>query len=175
MPSERDLNQLSAQIEDLVQRIEFIADPAVRANMVALLQSLMELHRTALARLTDLLSQEGEAGQRILNHLANDELFGGLLLLYELHPEGLEARVESAVQKMQEYFVSSGDTVELLGVDDGVVRIRVTGSAATDKTIEDLIYLAAPDVVQIKIERIVPKAQRDQLVQLEVNASVSPT
>jgi hypothetical protein len=175
MPSERDLNQLSTQIEDLVQRIEFIADPAVRANVVALLQSLMELHRTALARLTDLLSHEGEPGQRILNHLANDELFGGLLLLYELHPEGLEARVERAVQKMQEHFVSSGDTVVLLGVDDGIVRIRVTGSTATDKTIEDFIYLAAPDVVQIKIERIAPKVQRDQLVQLEVNASVSPT
>jgi hypothetical protein len=175
MPSERDLNQLSAQIDDLVQRIEFIADPAVRANMVALLQSLMELHRTALARLTDLLSQEGDAGQRILDHLADDELFGGLLLLYELHPEGLQARVEKAVGKMQEHFRSSGDTVELLGVDHGVVSIRVTGSAATDKIIEDFIYLAAPDVAQITIERITPKVQRDQLVQLEVNAGFSPT
>jgi NifU-like domain len=183
MSDERDLKQLSAQIEDLAQRIEFIADPAVKANVVALLQSLMELHAKGLSRVMELLALEGDSGRGIVESLAADELFGGLLLLYGLHPDGLQARVESGVQKAREHLRSSGAGLELLGVENGVVRVRLTagggggcGSAgANDTVIRDFIYAAAPDVREIEIETIkIPTGASDTLVQLQITAAARP-
>jgi Fe-S cluster biogenesis protein NfuA len=181
MSNQKELNSLSAQIEDLVQRIEFIADPAIRANVVTLVQSLMELHSKGFTRVTDLLAQEGEMGRRTLDSLANDELVGGLLLLYGIHPADLEVRVENAVAKMQQHFKSSDGTVELVGLEDGVVRLRLTVNGAgcgsnagkMEKTVRDLLCSAAPDASRIEIETVTASKGSDALVQLELNAGAA--
>lgn len=181
MPNDKELNQLGARIEDLVRRVENIADPAVRANVVTLLQSLLELHGQAFARVLDLLSQQGESGRVIVERLAHDDLVAGILLLYDIHPDGLRNRVQKAVTEMQPQVRASGGSVELLAVEDGAVRMRLTasgngcGSGALEKTIRDFIYSAAPDVVHLDIERV-EKAELDsrQLVQLQVNAGIGP-
>ena len=72
---------------------------------------------------------------------------GGLLLLHGLHPLDLEARVRQALDKVRPYLRSHGGNVELLGVDEGVVRLRLEGSchgcpssaATMRQTIEEAI------------------------------------
>jgi Fe-S cluster biogenesis protein NfuA len=65
--------------------------------------------------------------------------------------------------------------VELLGVEDGIVRLRLKGScdgcpssALTLKhTIEEAIYAAAPDVAAIEVEGVAePAAPDNGLVQI---------
>lgn len=179
MANEQDIAHLSARIEDLVQRVDSIADPAVRANVLALLQSLMDLHSQGLGRIATILSEEGETGQRVFENLAADDLVGGLLLLYGLHPDSVEARVGKAVEKAQQHLHASG-TVELIGFDDGVVRLRLQvseGGCATtretvQKEIEDYIYSAAPEVQSVQIERVALSGIRSSgLVQLQMNAA----
>lgn len=179
MPTDSQLNQLGARIEDLVHRVENISDPAVRANVVTLLQSLMELHGQGFARVLEVLAQHGETGRQITAILSKDDLVAGLLLLYDIHPDGLHARVQKAVTEMQPQIRAAGGSVELLTVENGAARIRLTanghgcGSGALDKTIRDCIYAAAPDITHIEIERIEnPEIANNSLVQLQVNAGV---
>lgn len=176
MPSDNEIAQLSSRIDDLVQRIERIADPAVRANVIALIQSLLELHGRAIGRLSELLLQSGETGHKILKDFASDEVVAGLMLLYECHPESLETRLEKAVNRIQEYVRPSGGDVKLLEIDGGRVRVRmsVSGSgccgnqSAVKKTVEDILYSFAPDVTAIEIETETKPGVRDDLVQVQL-------
>ena len=112
------------QIEGLIQKIENLPDPAARASAVALVQALMEFHGAGLERMMEIIGESGEGGYAVFDSFAKDDLVGSLLLLYGLHPLPLETRVTQALDKVRPYLDSHGGNVELLGVDDGVVRLR---------------------------------------------------
>jgi Fe-S cluster biogenesis protein NfuA/nitrite reductase/ring-hydroxylating ferredoxin subunit len=84
-------------------------------------------------------------------------------MLYGLHPVDFSTRVLGALEKVRPYLQSHGGNVELMGVDDGVVRLQMQGSchgcpssAMTLKlAIEEAIYDAAPDVVEIAVDGVV--------------------
>ena len=119
---------LSAQIEDLVRRVEAISDPAVKANTTVLIQSLLDLHGDGFGRIAKILSDEGESGRRILNKMAADELVGSLLLLYELHPDSFDVRLRKALDRAQQSISSHGAQVDLVDVQEGTVHVRLTGT-----------------------------------------------
>lgn len=180
MSTDKDLHELSARIDDLVQRVELIGDPAVRANVVTLIQSLLELHQRGFSRLADLLQQNRE-GAEILRSLSSDELVGGLLVLYGLHPDGIENRIRRAVSKISVQMASSKSSVELLELNEGVVRILLksaasgcsSGTGDIEEMIRDTIYSEAPDVERVEIERVsAGKAGADALVQLQIAPAV---
>jgi Fe-S cluster biogenesis protein NfuA/nitrite reductase/ring-hydroxylating ferredoxin subunit len=106
--------------------------------------------------------QTGAAGESIINDFARDELVGGMLLLYGLHPVALEERVMQALDKVRPYLHSHGGNVEVLGMEDGVVRLRLQGSCKSCPSssmtlklaIEEAIYEAAPDVTAIEAEGV---------------------
>ena len=60
--------------------------------------------------------------------LAGDSVVGSLLLIHGLHPEPLEERVQAALDRVRPYMESHGGNVELLGIEDGVARLRLQGS-----------------------------------------------
>lgn len=154
--------QSMEQIEGLVRKIEALPDPEARASALALVQALMEFHGAGLERLMEIIADSGEGGYAVFDRFAADDLVGSLLLLYGLHPIPLEARVTQALDKVRPYLDSHGGNVELLGITDGVVRLRMQGSckscpssAMTLKlAIEEAIYAAAPDVVTIEAEGV---------------------
>ena len=82
----------------------------------------------------------------------DDELVSHLLLLHGIHPVPVEARVRAALEEVRPYLESHGGDVELVAVEDGVVRLRMEGScsgcpssAMTLKlAIEDAIHKARP-------------------------------
>ncbi|MCM3900283.1 MAG: NifU family protein [Pyrinomonadaceae bacterium] len=135
-------------------------DPEVRATAVALVQALMEFHGAGIERMMEIVAESGESGNAIFDSFAADNLVGSLLLLYGQHPLPIETRVTQALDKVRPYLDSHGGNVELLGITDGVVRLRMQGSckscpssAMTLKlAIEEAIYAAAPDVVAIDAE-----------------------
>jgi len=155
-----DFRRRMQQVSDLVQKIEDIADPAVRATAKELLQLLMELHATGLEKVLEITFQAGDSGRGIIDELARDPLVSGLFILYGLHPEALGTRVAKALDRIRPSLRKHGSEIELLAVDEGVVRVRIVMGGptcgSTVKTIrskvEEAIYEAAPDMTSLLIE-----------------------
>ena len=160
MAEDRDFRDDMQRIGGLVQEIESIADPAVRAATKELVQSLMDLHGAALEKALEIVAEAGEPGMNIISRLGRDSLVSSVLILYGLHPEDLETRVAKAVEKIRPQLRKQGCEVELLAVNDGAIRLRVeTGShtcGSTAKTVqatlEGALYDAAPDMASLVIE-----------------------
>jgi Fe-S cluster biogenesis protein NfuA len=178
MSEEKAFQRLSQRIEELITRIESAPDPNVRADALNLAQSLMELHGAGLDRLMEIVARAGASGYALMRDFAGDDLVAGLLLLYGLHPYDLETRVMAALDETRPFLQSHGGDVELLGVSDGTVRLRLAGSCRSCSSstmtlklaIERAIYEAAPDVMEIVTEgqiALKEPATANGLVQLE--------
>jgi nitrite reductase/ring-hydroxylating ferredoxin subunit/Fe-S cluster biogenesis protein NfuA len=105
-----DFRAAVAELEALVQTLEREGDE--RALM--LLQLVDAIHRPALARIA--------AGD--LEH----PLAQALLAMYDLAPVDDELDVEEALDEVRPYIQSHGGEVELLGVEDGAVHVRLSGA-----------------------------------------------
>src|SRR5580692_912330 len=153
----RDFREDMQRIGGLVQEMESIADPAVRAAAKGLVQSLMDLHGAALEKALEIIAAAGEPGMEMIDRLGRDSLVSSVLILYGLHPEDLESRVVKAVDRVRHQLRKQGCEVELLGVYDGAMQRRVeTGSqtcGSTAKTVqatlEAAMYDAAPDLTSL--------------------------
>ena len=162
------------KIEALIAKVENLPDPDVRANMLALVQALMDFHGAGIERMMEIVAESGDSGYAIFDQFAADDLVGSLLLLYGQHPLPVETRVLGALDKVRPYLDSHGGSVELLGITDGVVRLRMQGSckscpssADTLKlSIEEAIYAAAPDIVAIEAEGVAEQPAATGFVQI---------
>jgi Fe-S cluster biogenesis protein NfuA/nitrite reductase/ring-hydroxylating ferredoxin subunit len=168
------LPQSMEQVEGLIRKIENLPDPAARATSLELVQALMEFHGAGLERLMEIVAQAGEPGYAVFDNFAADDLVGSLLLLYGLHPLTLDARVTKALDKVRPYLDSHGGNVELLGITDEVVHLRMQGSCKSCPSsamtltlaIEEAIYAAAPDVVAIEAEGVAEEPVATGFVQI---------
>ena len=174
MNVERELRK----IETLVQTIESAADPHVRASAVELMETVMGLHREGIERMMEIIFRAGETGEAMIDDFTRDDLIANLLLLYSLHPLDLETRVRQALDQARPFLRSHGGDVELLGIREGAVRLRLQGncqgcgsSALTLlQTIEEAVYNVAPDLTALEVEGVTQPPQRSAasgLVQLQ--------
>jgi Fe-S cluster biogenesis protein NfuA/nitrite reductase/ring-hydroxylating ferredoxin subunit len=169
---DRDARERVARIEVLLEEVETLADPAARATATELVQTLLELYGEGLARVVTEVAARDDG--ELAEALADDELVAHLLLLHGLHPVPLERRVREALEGVSPYLESHGGGVELLGVEEGVVRLALQGScsgcpsstATLKLAIEDAIHKAAPDVERVEAEGVAPAAP-PPLLQLE--------
>ena len=151
------------RIETLIEEIERFADPAAKDRAREIVQALLEFHGAALANLVSLITKAGAPGRSILEAVARDDLAANLLLLHDLHPHDLPSRVSQALDRVRPQLHGHGGDVELLGVENGIVRLRMQGSchgcpssaATLRQTIETAIFDAAPDVAAIEVEGVV--------------------
>jgi Fe-S cluster biogenesis protein NfuA len=166
VPDGKDFRGDIQRIGGLVQEMESIADPAVRAVAKDMVQSLMDLHGAALEKMLETVAESGEPGMAIIDRLGRDSLVSSILILYGLHPEDVETRVVKAVDRVRPQLRKQGCEVELLSVNDGAIRLRVeTGShtcGSTAKTVlatlEGAMYDVAPDLVSLAIEGLEEKS-----------------
>ena len=155
-------------VEALLDRLDTLPDPAARETATAAVQALVALYGEGLARVVERL---GPAQARAL---AEDELVAHLLLLHGLHPVPVQQRVRAALAGVRPYLESHGGNVELLGVDGGVVRLRLQGSCdgcpasamTLKQAIEQAVLAAAPDVDRVEAEGVDDPAH-EQLLQIE--------
>jgi Fe-S cluster biogenesis protein NfuA len=155
-----DFRELVQRIGGLVQEIEAIADPAVRASTKELVQALMDLHGAALERAMEIVSAAGEPGMSLIDLLGRDPMVSSVLVLYGLHPEELDSRVLQAIERVKPQLRKQGCEVELVELGEGAVRLRVqTGEHACGSTantvratLEGAIYETAPDITALTIE-----------------------
>lgn len=167
-----------ARAERRLGELESLPDPAAREAALGAVQAVLELHGEGLRRILDRLGA-AQAGL-----LAGDDLVGHLLVLHGLHPAPLEERVRAALDGVRPYLGSHGGDVELAGVEDGVVRLRLRGScegcpasAMTLKlAIEDAVLRAAPDVERVEAEGAAPAPEAAApLLRLGASPAPAPT
>ena len=125
----REFQSRLQRLDVLLREVEESADPASAARTREIVQAVLDLHGTGLERILGHLEQAGEAGARVLEACAGDDVVSGLLLLHGLHPLGLETRLLRALEQVRPALRSHGGNVELLDVRDGVVHLGSRGTA----------------------------------------------
>jgi Fe-S cluster biogenesis protein NfuA/nitrite reductase/ring-hydroxylating ferredoxin subunit len=169
----------TAVIERLLEEVEGLPDATARRAATDLATALLDLYGEGLAHVVEVVAERDRDGE-LAAALAGDELVSHLLLLHGLHPEPVAARVRRALVEVRPYLESHGGDVELLGIEEGVVRLRLSGSckgcpssaATLQLAIEDAIRRAAPDVDRVEAEgAVAPPAPAP--LQLEVTPAAA--
>lgn len=165
------------RIEQLIDSLHAGGWPGVAEQVDELLRLITDLYGAGLARILELAGQadadpdadqDAGPGADLVARLADDELVGGLLLVHDLHPVSLEARLESALAGVRPLLHAHGGDVELVDTDPaaGAVRLRLLGtcdgcpasSVTLQQAVEAAILAAAPEVRIIDVE---PSAEPD--------------
>jgi len=160
MADDKELRQQLQRVVGLVREIEEIADPNGRSAAKELVQTLMDVHGAAFERILGKVFQIGDPGQQVIDEVALDPLVSSLLVLYGLHPDDLETRVNKAFRRIAPDLRSHGVEPELMSIQGTAVRLRATvgahacGSTASTarSMLEEAVYEAAPDVTSLVIE-----------------------
>lgn len=109
-----------------LERMEQIEDEETRAEVFALLEGIDVLHRQGLGRIMDLIASLG--GPKAVERISQDPIVRTLLEMYDLPEADERTQVEHALEAVYPYFESHGGKLELLGVEGGRVRVRLSGS-----------------------------------------------
>ena len=160
MAADKNFRDRVQQIGERVQELEVIGDPAVRAKAKELVQLLMEMHGSAVERMLEVIFQSNNTGARMIDELGGDPLVSSLLILYGLHPEDVQARVEKKMVQVRSQLYKMGAEVTSIVVNGGDVGVTVNieghtcGSTTQNvrAAVEDAIYEAAPDLKSLVVE-----------------------
>jgi Fe-S cluster biogenesis protein NfuA len=150
-----EVDRVGERIEQLLGEFDG-ADAELAEDLV---HTLLEFYGAGLARIVEL------AGRPLLDRLAEDDHVRGLLVLHDLHPRSTHERVTEALDKVRPYLGSHAGDVEFVGIDDGVLRLRLQGtcdgcpsSTVTAKyAIERVVREAAPEISDVVVEGVVPE------------------
>ena len=114
--------ELVTRVDALLEEVEAFSDPAARDKATELVGALLDLYGDGLARLVARVADP--------ETLDEDEVVSHLLLLHGIHPVPIETRVRTALEEVRPYLDSHGGNVELVGVEEGTVRLRMRAAAA---------------------------------------------
>ena len=142
MSGARVLEEQQRRIDELIAALAALDNKHARDIAQALLQVVLDLHASGLAR------------------LMQDKQVSALLLLHGLHPQDLPSRVHHAVEGLRAPLGAQGMGIELLDAREDLVRVRLAGvltgkhvtPADVQNDIERAIFEQAPDVAHIEID-----------------------
>lgn len=159
MANDGEFQEQVRQLGKLIAQFDELPDGATKTAARDLVQLLMDVHGRGLERVMEIVFDSGDSGQKIIDRLGQDSIVGNLLLLYSLHPDGLEARIQSALDRMRPQLRKLACTIELENVQEGAVQVRLAtsghscGSSTKDLRliVEDGMFEFAPDVTSLEI------------------------
>jgi Fe-S cluster biogenesis protein NfuA/nitrite reductase/ring-hydroxylating ferredoxin subunit len=152
--------ELVARVQELSARLEEVRDPIARESAEELVAAVLELYGVGLERIFAALDEAGDAGDALRERLTADGVVASLMLIHGLYPVGLDQRVIEALDSVRPYMESHGGDVELLGIEEGVARIRLEGScegcpasaSTLELAIKSALEEAAPDLDGLVVE-----------------------
>jgi Fe-S cluster biogenesis protein NfuA len=147
------------KLGELVTRFDEMPDSPQKTAGKELVQLLMDVHGQGLERVMELIFESRESGTALIDRLGKDDVAGGLLLLYSLHPDAFEMRVQTAVERVRSRLRKLSCSIELLTAENGLVRVQLQkgGHSCGSSThelqalVENGIYELAPDVASLEI------------------------
>lgn len=151
-----NVDAVGRRVEDLLDQIAGRDEVAAELTD-ELVRELMALYGAGLGRVLDRMAA---VAPDALRDLTADPLVGGLLVLHDLHPDHVEARVEAALEQVRPYLASHGGGVQLLGVTGDVARLRLEGSCdgcgssqvTLQHAVEGAVLEAAPEIDRIEVQ-----------------------
>jgi hypothetical protein len=159
--NEKEFQEKMRQLGTLVGELDQLPGGGSKVAARELVQLLMEVHRTGLERMMELVFQTGTeaSGGAIIDRLGQDPIVRNLLLLYSLHPEDLETRVLRGLDVARARLRKLDGRVDLVSLHEGAAQLRLhTSGHSRGSTIKDLraivegaIYDLAPDVTSLTI------------------------
>ncbi|CAN5857239.1 hypothetical protein BH23ACT10_BH23ACT10_37360 [soil metagenome] len=156
-----NVDAVGRRVEELLDQIA--GRDEVSAELTEeLVRELMGLYGAGLGRILDRMHA---VAPDALRDLTADPLVGGLLMLHDLHPDDIAARVEQALEGVRPYLASHGGGVQLLSVTGDVALLRLEGSCdgcgssqvTLQHAVEGAVLEAAPEIGRIEVEGAVPE------------------
>ena len=162
-PERHAPEELVERVQELLGSLDDIADPVAQSRVQELIGTVLELYGAGLERILGILEGAGDPALPIRDALLDDGVVASLLLIHGLYPVSLEERVTEALDSMRPFLASHGGNVELVGVQDGVARLRLQGScngcpssaATLEHALKEAIEDAAPDLLGLEVEGVV--------------------
>lgn len=153
-----------------LERMEEIEDDRTREEVFALLEGIDVLHRQALSRILEIAASNGDSG--LLERLSGDPVVSKLLEMYDLPEVDERTQVERALRDVYPYFHSHGGKLEVLGVEEGRVRVRLSGScegcpgtaATLKRVVEEALREGFPGFTELVAEE--PPVEEESPIQL---------
>jgi nitrite reductase/ring-hydroxylating ferredoxin subunit len=113
------------EVERLIADLQSNHGPAVRDNVVQLLEDIDAVHRAGLTHLVGAI--RGMGGDAFVNRLIADPAIRMLLTSYDLVPADRRLMAEEALDTVRGHLHAHGVDVEILEVVGGVVYVRLHG------------------------------------------------
>lgn len=153
-----DHKDAAARLEDLFAQLDSIPNIAARELATECVQSVVKLYGDALGRIAKLVGRDHDD---FLTALLKDELLRSLFLVHDLHPQSLDERLIGALDSVRPYLKSHGGNIEVLGVHEGIARLRFQGtckscpsSAVTlELAIRRAVNEACPELTGLELEQ----------------------
>ena len=146
------LDSSSRRVEMLLDRFSaFPASTGARSDAEDLVRTISSLYGECLRSIAQTLHEElGERGDAILERSCEDPLVTSLLVTHNLHPVPLEQRVRRAIERIKPALEQKHANVQLVSVDEDVVSVRIDGMADVVSLVEQAVYSAAPEVLEVR-------------------------
>jgi Fe-S cluster biogenesis protein NfuA len=170
-----EVRQVGARVEELLGTLRSSGNGAAAPAAEELVRILLGLYGDGLGHIMGALHESGDAGAAVLDKLLADPLVESLLVLHDLHPLDVDARIQRALDGVRPYLGSHAGGVEYLGVtDDGVAHLRLEGSChgcpsstvTVRLAIQGAIEEAAPEVSDVVVEGVSEPAGQQALLQI---------
>lgn len=160
---DEEFQKLAERVDGLARELEEQSDPEAREKALELLQLVLKLHGEALRRMLSIVqsrpSTELVVGQLIVSQMMEDPAVSSVLMIHGLYPVELKVRVATALDRVRPYLHAHGGDAQLLGVENGVAKVRLVRSRHDRSSsmtpmrlpIEKALLEAAPDLAGIKV------------------------
>ena len=168
MSAGHDAQKAGERVEALLAELGSQAGPQVAAAAEELVSCLVDLYGAGLTEIVKIIGADAEAGQRLMGQLAGDPLVESLLLLHDLHPLPVAARVQRAIEAVMPQLGAHPGQVTFDGVDDqGVIHLRLergghgcgSSSEAVQAAIEEAVAVAAPEAAGVDVDVVTPEPE----------------
>lgn len=119
-----EVRAIAERLGELLEALEARAEPAVVAVVAEIVDGLQKVHAEGLRRLVELLARDRGHLERALD----DPVISNLLVLYDLVVVDERSRAQEALEAIRPLARSHGGEIQLVGVQDGVVQVRLHGA-----------------------------------------------
>jgi Fe-S cluster biogenesis protein NfuA len=162
MKQDAERQRRAERIEMLIQEVSSFPDTRARETTEELMQCLLDMYGEGLARILEITARAETAGQALISDFARDDVVGSLLLVHNLHPVDLQARVQQALDEVRPQLKLHGGDVEFIKLQDGVAYLRLEGSChgcpsstiTLKRLIEEALNKIAPDLEGLEVDGV---------------------
>lgn len=163
-----EFDQILPRIADLAERLAEHDDKDVAEAAIELLDWIDVFHANGVGRMVEMLREW--RGEILLEAVAADPVAGALLAAYGLGDDtdldAARVSVQAALEEVRPYLHSHGGDMEVVHLEDGVVRLKLHGSCdgctASDATIIEQVETALKehwvDFRRIEVEEMTAEA-----------------